>query len=71
MGFEGSDADKVIDYLETHELNIKYCRLCDLLIPDHMSMEVHLQIKSHKKTREDLGIKESEDLQLSIIVMNS
>jgi len=42
MAFEGSDADKVIDYLESHELNMKYCRLCDLLIPDHMSMEVHV-----------------------------
>ena len=71
MAFEGSDADKVIDYLESHELNMKYCRLCDLLIPDHMSMEVHVQIKSHKKTREELGIKEAEDLSFSIVSVNS
>lgn len=28
-------------------------------------------MKSHKKTREDLGIKENEDLQLSIISLQS
>ncbi|CDW90779.1 UNKNOWN [Stylonychia lemnae] len=71
VAVEGQDADKVIDYLEINELNIKYCRLCDLIIPDHMSIEAHTQLKSHKKTRDELGIKEVEDLQFSIISMNS
>jgi hypothetical protein len=58
---ETLEADKLIDHLENHELIFKYCRLCDLAIPDHSSMEAHFMLKSHKKTREELGIKESED----------
>ena len=43
-------------------MHLKYCRLCELIIPDHCSAETHLQIKSHKRTRDDLGIKELEDI---------
>jgi len=59
---EGEEANKLIDYMEQQELNIRYCRLCDLIIPDHFTNESHTQTKSHKKTRDDLGIKEIEDL---------
>lgn len=64
---EGQETEKLIDYLEQHEVNIRYCRLCETLIPENINNETHLLIKSHKKTREDLGIKESEDQQFSII----
>ncbi len=71
IAVEGPEADKIIDYLEANELNLRYCRLCDLLIPDHLTNEAHTQVKSHKKTRDELGIKESEDLQFSILSMLS
>lgn len=58
---EGIEGEKLIDYLETTELSIKYCRLCDLIIPDHSTIEHHIQLKSHKRTREDYCIKEAED----------
>ena len=66
---EGDDANKLIDYLEQHEVALRYCRLCDLIIPEHLTNEAHVQSKSHKKTREELGIKESEDLELSVMSM--
>ncbi len=62
---------KLIDYLEQNELIFKYCRLCDLIIPDHHSAENHLQLKSHKRTRDDMGIKDHEDLQFSIFSFSS
>jgi hypothetical protein len=61
IALEGAEADKLIDYLEANDLSLRYCRLCDLIIPDHCTSENHIQIKSHKKTREELGIKEYED----------
>ena len=66
MVLEGAEGEKIIDYLESHDFTIRYCRLCDLVIPEHLTNEAHLQLKSHKRTREDLGIKETEDLQYSI-----
>jgi len=68
---EGEEANKLIDYLEQNELSLRYCRLCDLILPDHSNNEAHFAMKSHKKTREDLGIKENEDLQLSMISLQS
>ena len=50
---------------------MRFCRLCDLIIPEHCNNEAHIQQKAHKKTREELGIKESEDLQFSIISLHS
>jgi hypothetical protein len=61
LALENPEADKLIDFLESHEMVFKYCRICDLIIPDHSSMEAHFLLKSHKKTREELGIKDSED----------
>lgn len=62
IALEGTDADKLSDYLEAHEFHLRYCRLCDLVLPDHSTNEQHIMLKSHKRTRDDLGIKESEDL---------
>jgi hypothetical protein len=42
-----------------------------LVIPDHSTNEAHVQIKSHRKTREELGIKENEDYYYSIFVFSS
>lgn len=64
--FDGLEGEKIIDYLEAHDFSLRYCRLCDLIIADHLTNEGHFNLKSHKKTREDLGIKESEDMQYSI-----
>jgi hypothetical protein len=50
---------------------VRYCRLCDLVIPDHSTNEAHVQLKSHRKTREELGIKENEDYYYSIFVFSS
>ena len=57
--------------MESHEFQLRYCRLCDLIIPDHCSNESHILVKSHKKIREELGIKENEDFQFSILTMQS
>jgi hypothetical protein len=35
-------------------LQIRYCRLCEQIIPDLVANETHVQSKSHKKNREDL-----------------
>ena len=51
---EHQDDDKLIDYLEQHEISIFYCRICDLMIPDGSQIESHYTSKSHKKTRDDL-----------------
>ena len=58
---EGIVGEKLIDFLENKELSIKYCRLCDLIIPDHSTIDNHIQLKSHKRTRDELNIKEAED----------
>lgn len=68
---EGVEGDKIIDYLEGHEFSIRYCRLCDLVIPDHLNNEAHINLKSHKRTREDLGIKDTEDAQYAIFSLVS
>lgn len=39
---EGDEANKLIDYLEQNELHLRYCRLCDLIIPDHNTSEAHV-----------------------------
>ena len=31
---EGEEANKLIDFLETNELNIRYCRLCESIVPE-------------------------------------
>jgi hypothetical protein len=50
---------------------MRYCRMCELIIPDNQTIEGHLALKSHKKTREELWIKEWESLQYSIIVFHT
>jgi hypothetical protein len=42
-----------------------------LIIPEHCTNEAHVQTKSHKKTRDELGIKEIEDLQFSVLNIQS
>lgn len=64
---ECQESEKLIDYLEANEFSLRYCRLCDLILPDHLTNDAHVQMKSHKKTRDELGIKEIEDLSFSII----
>lgn len=39
---EGPESDKLIDYLEHHEFTVRFCRLCDHIIPDHLTMEAHI-----------------------------
>ena len=39
---DGSEADKFIEYLQHHELHLRYCRLCDLILADHQSNEHHV-----------------------------
>ena len=61
ISLESQDHEKVIDYLEVNDLQIRFCRLCDLILPDHCTNEAHIHVKAHKKTRDDLGIRENED----------
>jgi hypothetical protein len=61
----------LIDFLEASELQIRYCRLCEHIIAENVTNEAHILSRSHKKIRDDLQIKDLEDLQLSIIVMHS
>jgi hypothetical protein len=41
IAIEGQEGDKLIDYLEVNDLHLRYCRLCDLIVPDHMTNEAH------------------------------
>jgi hypothetical protein len=50
---------------------VRYCRLCEIIIPESQTNEAHIQSKSHKKVRDDLFIKDQEDYQLSILVIHS
>ena len=66
---ESEDSTRLIDFLETYELQIRYCRLCEQIIAESVTNEAHVQAKAHKKNREDLQIKDMEDLSLSIVVI--
>lgn len=68
---ESNEGDRLIDYLELNELNMRYCRLCDFIIPDHMMVEHHLAMKVHKKQRDELLIREIEDQIYSILLLHS
>ena len=68
---EQEESNKLVDYLEQNELQVRYCRLCEVIIPEPQSNETHIQSKAHKKVRDDLLIKEIEDYQLSILVIHS
>ena len=61
------NAEKVLLYLESNELAFKYCRVCEIIITE----DSHFQCKSHIRRREELSIKEAEDLALSLVVFNS
>ena len=63
---EVSDADQILKYLEREDMTFKYCRLCDLICD-----EGHFLTKPHIKRREDLSLKETEDLNLSMLVFSS
>jgi len=41
------------------------------VIADHLTNEAHTNLKAHKRTRDDLGIKDTEDLQYTIINFQS
>ena len=71
IAVEGPESEKLFDYLEAHELLARYCRLCDQIIADHLTNEAHCQLKSHRKTRDELQIKEVEDLQYSVVSLLS
>jgi hypothetical protein len=51
---EGEESNKLIDFLEANELSMRYCRLCEVIIPEGQSNEAHFNLKNHKKTRDDL-----------------
>lgn len=58
--------------MESNELTLRYCRLCEYLIPDYsQTSEAHVQSKAHKKIRDELQIKEYEDYQLSVLHLAS
>jgi hypothetical protein len=59
---ESEESNKLIDYLEANEFQVRYCRLCESIIPEAMTNEAHVQSKAHKKIRDDLLIKDIEDL---------
>jgi hypothetical protein len=73
---EGSNSGRVIDYLEKQEVSFKYCRLCESLISETLTRPIehikqtvndHFTSKVHLKKREELSIKEIEDLSNSMI----
>ena len=68
---EGLEGDKIITYLESHDLNLSYCRMCECIVPDSQTADQHLSSKQHKKTREELWIKDWESLQYSILTFHS
>jgi hypothetical protein len=65
--FESEDADRVLKHLEQYEMSFKYCRICETKICE----ESHFNWRAHLRKRDDLGIKEAEDLLLSMVVFNS
>ena len=42
IAIEGPEADKLIDFLENQEFQMRFCRLCDLIIPEHCNNEAHI-----------------------------
>jgi len=68
---EGVEGDRIMDRLESQELSIRYCRLCELVIPEHLTSEAHTNLKAHKRVRDELGIKEAEDMAYSVLLLTS
>jgi hypothetical protein len=52
--------------MESEEVSFKYCRLCDMICE-----ESHFTLKSHIKRRDELSLKQFEDLSLSMLVFQS
>jgi hypothetical protein len=70
----------VINFLEQTELGFYFCRLCECLISEMGSKSLeeirntineHFASKAHLRLREDNGIKEAEDICLSILQVQS
>lgn len=66
MMLEIQDAEKILNHLESEELQFKYCRLCEAVCDEN-----HFTSKSHLKRREEFQLKESEDLSLSMLIFTS
>lgn len=72
------DSQRVVSFLEQHELTFYYCRLCEGLVYEmqgNTSEELknaiaeHFGSKAHIKIREDNIIKEVEDLCFSMLIV--
>lgn len=60
------EADQILKFLEREDLTFKYCRICEIICEEN-----HFTTKPHIKRREEYSLKESEDLNLSMIVFTS
>lgn len=74
------DSQKVVEFLEQHELTFYYCRLCEGLVVDLVdksqeevknAIADHFSSKAHVRIREENGIKEVEDLCFSMLIVAS
>jgi hypothetical protein len=61
-----TDSESILHFLEKEELTFKYCRLCELVC-----WEEHFVGKTHIKKRDEISLKEAEDLAFSMLVFTS
>jgi hypothetical protein len=60
---------RLADVLENNETQIRGCRICEFTYEG--SVNDHYDTKSHKKMRDELGLKVHEDLSLSPMILRS
>lgn len=61
--------NRLAEYLENNQAEIRGCRICECTYKG--SLMDHFSTKSHKKVRDELGLKENEDLTLSPLILTS
>ncbi|CAI2369130.1 unnamed protein product [Moneuplotes crassus] len=77
--FRKTQANKIIkidlpdfnlaDFLENNSIQLRGCRICECTYEGPPS--THFASKTHKKMKEELGLKDQEDLPLSPIILQS
>lgn len=67
--FDFSEADQVLTALEKDDIQFKFCRICEQVV--QADTDHHFALKSHVRRRDELQLKETEDLQFSTIAFSS
>jgi hypothetical protein len=48
--------------LEENPIAFRHCRLCDIILSDAIPADLHVKSLTHKKIKEELGVKDQDEL---------